>query len=83
MDNFNCKSLYQASNYLPKITPDEEKIAEDAIMKAQQIDFENLIFEDELETLFQATVKYQRHFVSLTIKQQRARFPWLKKVLHV
>ena len=80
MDIFNCTSLNQATNNLPKITLDEEKIADDAIMKAQETDFDSLIFDDEREAIFQATVKYQRHFVSLSISQQRARFPWLRKV---
>ena len=80
MDDFNCTSLYKASNYLPKLTPDEEKIAEDEIMKAQQLDVDSLIFKDELESNYQATVKMQRHYVSMNIKQQRARFPWLNEV---
>ena len=53
LDDFYCTSLYLATNYLPTLTHEENKRADDAMIKAQETE------NPDLEDLFEATVKVQ------------------------
>ena len=80
MDNFNCTSLYQATNNLPTLTLDEEKLAEDEIIKFKEIGQDTEDIGPALDRLYEATVKMQRQHVSWSIRKQMEMFPWLLNV---